>query len=408
MRDLSKDIASLQIQRSKGSENSSRKKKWIIAIAVLGVLAVIALAGQWLSSRLLRPIVMVGEVVTISPAQADVKLMASGYVVPQRHSIVASKQPGRLESVLVKEGDEVREGQLLAQLESADLRATLSEARAALASARARVLGTKATLAEARLQLGREKQLLGSGGSTQSTVDTAQSRFDLAEANLQAGNAEVEAAAARVANAEVALRNARITAPFSGRVVRKLAEAGEVMSALYQNTVGGIVELVDFNSLVVEADVSEGRIGAIKIGDPAEVTLDAFPSQRLRGVVSELRPTVDPQKATVLTRVKFVDPVPAVLPQMAAKVLFLNRALDEQKLKEPPKTVVPGSAVVEKGGSKQVFVLSEGRVHVTPIVLGDVIGDSIEVKQGPGPGTHVVLHPPSSLQDGDSVREKAG
>jgi RND family efflux transporter MFP subunit len=408
MRDLSKDIASLQIQRGKGSENSSRKKKWIIAIALLGLVAVIVLAGQWLSSRLLRPTVVVGELVAISPAQADVKLMASGYVVPQRHSIVASKQPGRLESVLVKEGEDVREGQLLAELESADLRATLSEARAALASARARVLGAKATLAEAKIQLGREKQLLGPGGSTQSTVDTAQSRFDVAEANLQAGNAEVEAAAARVANAEVALRNARITAPFSGRVVRKLAEAGEVMSALYQNTVGGIVELVDFNSLVVEADVSEGRIGAIKLGDPAEVTLDAFPNQRLRGVVSELRPTVDRQKATVLTRVKFVDPVPAVLPQMAAKVLFLNRALDEQKLKEPPKTVVPGSAVVEKGGSKQVFVLSEGRVHITPVVLGEVIGDSIVVKQGPGPGTRVVLHPPSSLQDGDSVREKAG
>jgi RND family efflux transporter MFP subunit len=270
------------------------------------------------------------------------------------------------------------------------------------------VLGAKSTLAEAKLQLGREKQLLGPGSSTQSMVDSAQSRFEVAEANLHAAEAEVEAAVARVENADVALRNARITAPFSGRVVRKLAEAGEVMSALYQNTVGGIVELVDFGSLVVEADVSEGRIGAIKLGDPAEVSLDAFPNQRLRGVVSELRPTVDRQKATVLTRVKFVDPVPGVLPQMAAKVLFLSRPLDQRQLKEPPKTVVPGSAVVERGGSKRVFVISEGRVHLTPILLGDAIGDALEVKQGPGPGARVVLHPPESLQDGDSVREKAG
>ena len=284
MRDLSKDIASLHIERSQGPRSS--RKKWLIAIAVLVAMGLIALAGRLLFSRLLRPTVAVGEVASVSPAQADVKLMASGYVVPQRHSIVASKQPGRLESVLVKEGDEVKERQLLAELESADLRASLSEARAALASARARVLGARATVAEAKIQLARERQLLGPGGSTQSTVDTAQSRFEVADASVRAAEAEVEAAQARIANAEVALKNARITAPFSGRVVRKLAEAGEVMSALYQTSGGGIVELVDFNSLVVEADVSEARIAAIKLGDPAEITLDAFPNRRLRGEVS--------------------------------------------------------------------------------------------------------------------------
>jgi len=404
MRDLSKDIASLRIERNQGPAKSSRKK-WLIAIAVLACLGLIALLGRLLLSRLLRPTVAVGEVVSVSPSQADVKLMASGYVVPQRHSIVASKQPGRLESVLVKEGDEVKEGQLLAELESADLRASLSEARAALASARARVLGARATLAEAKIQLARERQLLGPGGSTQANVDTAQSRFDVAEANVRAAEADVEAAQARIANAEVALKNTRITAPFSGRVVRKLAEAGEVMSALYQTTGGGIVELVDFKSLVVEADVSEGRIAAIKLGDPAEISLDAFPNRRLRGEVSELRPTVDRQKATVLTRVKFVDSVPGVLPQMAAKVLFLSKALNEQTLNQPPKTVVPTGAVVDKGGAKQVFVVSGGRAHLTPIVLGESVGDALEVKQGPGPGTRVVLHPPASLRDGDSIRE---
>jgi|GEM_PF-5313322 len=108
----------------------------------------------------------------------------------------------------------------------------------------------------------------------------------------------------------------------------------------------------------------------------------------------------------VLTRVKFVDPAPGVLPQMAAKVLFLNRALDEQKLKEPPKTVVPASAVIERGGAKNVFVLSEGRVHLTPVAVGERLGEALELKQGPVPGTKVVLQPPPSLGDGDAVKEK--
>src|SRR5262249_33518238 len=152
-------------------------------------------------------------------------------------------------------------------------------------------------------------------------LDTAQSRFEVAEATLKAAEAEVKSAAARYANAQVALKNTRIIAPFDGRVVRKLAEAGEVPTTVYQSSVNGIIELIDFSSLVVEADVSESRIGSIKLDDPAEITLDAFPNKRLRGQVSEIRPTVDRQKATVLTRVKFVDPVPEVLPQMAGKVL---------------------------------------------------------------------------------------
>jgi RND family efflux transporter MFP subunit len=407
MRDLSKDIASLHIER--GQQPKAPRKKWLIPAAVLLAVAAGALLAWKLAlPYFFRPTVGVGEIVTISPAQADVKLMASGYVVPQRHASLASKQPGRLEAVLVKEGDEVKEGQLLATLESADIRASYNEARAARSSARARVVSSKAALAEAKLQLDRDKHLAGRGAATQASVDTSQSRFDVAEATLLAAEAEVESAAARLANADVALKNTRITAPFTGRVVRKLAEVGEVPTALYQSAAGGILELVDFSSLVLEADVSESRIGSLKIGDPTEVTLDAFPKIRFRGTVSELRPTVDRQKATVLTRVKFVDPIPGVLPQMAGKVLFLNQALDEQKLKEPPKTVVPASALAERDGKRVVFVLSEGRVRLTPLVLGTTIGEAVEVKEGPVPGTKVVLYPSSSLRDGQSVREKSG
>jgi RND family efflux transporter MFP subunit len=407
MRDLSRDIASLHIER--GQPPRRPRKQWLIAGGLLLAAAAIGLLAWKLAlPSLFRPVVAVGEIVTISPAQAEVKLMASGYVVPQRHAAVASKQPGRLEAVLVKEGDEVREGQLLATLESADMRASLNEARAALASARARVASSRAALAETKLQLDRDKRLAGVGAATQSSLDTSRSRFDVAEASLLAAEAEVQSAAARIANAEVALKNTRITAPFSGRVVRKMAEAGEVPTGLYQSAAGGIVELVDFSSLVVEADVSENRIGLLKLGDPAEVTLDAFPKTRLRGEVSELRPTVDRQKATVLTRVKFIDPIPGVLPQMAAKVLFLSQALDEQKLKEPPKTVVPASAIAERDGKRVVFVLSEGRVHLALVVLGTTIGEAVEMKEGPAPGTKVVLHPSPSLRDGQSVREKTG
>jgi len=383
--------------------------RWLV-IGSLSVLAVgaIVVAARLAMGRLLKPVVSVAEVITLSPAQADVKVMASGYVVPLRHAVIASKLPGRLEKVVVREGENVEEGQLLATLESDDSRAAVNEAHAALATAQARAAGAKASLGDAKLQLDRERRLHQAGSSSAAALDAAQSRYDVAVAALQAAEAEVKTANARFANAQITLRNTRITAPFSGRVVHKLAEAGEVpTNALYQSSAGGIIELVDFASLVVEADVSESRIGALKLGGPAEITLDAFPNKRLRGEISEIRPTVDRQKATVLTRVKFVDPVADVLPQMAAKVLFLSRPLRETELNEPPKTVVPANAVLDRGAAKAVFVLSDGRVHLVPVVLGAAMGTSLELKQGPPPGTKVVLDPAGSLADGDAVKESS-
>lgn len=405
MRDLSREIESLRIERSEPPPRR-RPGKWTIGVLLLALAAIVFGVRQlWL--RLVRPVVALTEVALISPAQSEVKLIASGYVVPMRKAVVASKQPGRLEAVLVKEGDEVHQGQLLATLESGDLRAAVNDARAALVGARAKVAASRATLADTKVQLNREKRLLAPGASTQASVDSAQSRHDVAAATLAASEAEAESAAARLRNAEVALSNTRITAPFDGRVVRKIAEVGEVPTAIYQSSAGGVVEVVDFSSLVVEADVSENRMATVSVGEPAEIVLDAFPGQRFRGEVTELRPTVDRQKATVLTRVKFVDLVSGVFPQMAAKVSFLSRPLDPDKLKEPPKKVVPVSSVVMLGGARAIFLFSEGRVHATPVVLGEQLGEAVELKQGPPPGTRIVARPPPSLRDGDAVKEKS-
>lgn len=404
--DLSQDLASLRIERDRRPQARSRRKWLILLLALLGVAVLAVFAVRTASARLFKPVVSVGEVVALSPAQASVKVMASGYVVPQRKALVASKQPGRLEQVVVKEGQDVEAGQLLATMESDDVRASLNEARAALATAQAHTVGARASLADSKLQLGRETRLHQSGSSSTATVDSARSRFEVAEASLTAAEAEIQTAAARLANATVSLKNTRIVAPFAGRVVRKLAEAGEVPTGLYQSSAGGILELVDFSSLVVEADVSEGRIGSLKIGDPAEITLDAFPGKRMRGEVSEVRPTVDRQKATVLVRAKFLDPVPEVLPQMAGKVLILSKPLDLQELAQPLKTVVPASAVVDRGGGRAVFVLSEGNVHLVPVVVGDPVGSALELKQGPATGTRVVISPEASLRDGDAIKEK--
>lgn len=406
MSDMKAQLASLKIDR--GSPSDAPKNRWWIPLVVVLILGAVGFVGFGVAKeRLLKPVLTMTEVTLLSPAQADIKLVATGYVVPQRKALVAAKQIGRIKEMLVTEGQEVKAGAVLATIESDDLQAALSESRALLATADARTLGAKASLKDARTERDRQKQLRATETVGQAVVDQAEARVSVAEANVAAAEAEAYSARTRIQRAELGVANAKILAPFAGRVVRKLVEVGETPSMSTGGAVGsqGVVELVDFGSLVVEADVSEAKVGQIAVGAPAEITLDAYTGKRFRGEVTEIRPTVDRQKATVLVRVKFADTVEGVLPQMAARVSFLAKALDQQKLAEPAKLVVPQSAIVQRGGAPNVFVFRDGRVRLQNVTTGETLGASVELKQGPPPGTRVVNNPTSQLEDGVEVKE---
>lgn len=105
-------------------------------------------------------------------------------------------------------------------------------------------------------------------------------------------------------------------------------------------------------------------------------------------------------------KVAFVDPVEGVLPEMAARVGFLSRAVDAAAIKEPPEIVLPSAELAERGGSKVVFVVDNGRVRVAPVTLGPAFGDGFELKDGPAPGTRLVKSPPAALADGQAIKER--
>jgi hypothetical protein len=170
-------------------------------------------------------------------------------------------------------------------------------------------------------------------------------------------------------------------------------------------TTTGVIELADFNSLVVETDVPEGRLHMVRIGSPCEIVLDAYPTRRYRGEAIEIMPRVNRAKASVGVKVKFIDATEGVLPDMSARVSFLAKALDAEQMKEKAKTIVPGAAVVERSGAKMVFVVDGDRVRLTPVKLRAAFGDGFELEQGPAPGTKVVKSPPDVLQDGNKIKE---
>jgi multidrug efflux pump subunit AcrA (membrane-fusion protein) len=144
----------------------------------------------------------------------------------------------------------------------------------------------------------------------------------------------------------------------------------------------------------------------VKVGGPAEIVLDAYPGKRYRGETAEISRKVNRAKATVEVKVKFVDDMSNVLPDMAARVSFLTEAIDQAKLQEPPKLVVPSSALTDRDGAKVVFVIKDGVAHQEAVALGPALGNGFELKQGPPAGTKLVQNPPRDMKDGQKVKEK--
>jgi RND family efflux transporter MFP subunit len=133
-----------------------------------------------------------------------------------------------------------------------------------------------------------------------------------------------------------------------------------------------------------------------------EIQLDALPDQRFRGEVSRIVPTVDRAKATVLVKVRFIERDERVLPDMSAKVTFLERDLDESE--RQARTSVPPSALVMRGGETAVFVVEGDHVRRTRVETGATLGDVVEVKSGVKPGEKIVLRPAEDLADGAEVK----
>lgn len=390
------DLSKLRIQHEEEAKPSS-SSGWIKRIVFLLILVALAATGYYLYSGPLKPAaeVELAAVAAVYPSQANSVLTASGYVVAQRKADVASKATGRLEHLDVEEGTMVKKGQVLARLESRDVEAALNQARADLAVA-------KATLWESKTDVDRKKSLVD-----QELV--SKSEYDLAEAQYKRAVASVESAEARVRSAEIEVENTFVRAPFDGTVLTKNADVGEIVAPFASgNSRGTVVSMADMDSLQVEADVSESNLERVKVRQPCEITLDAFPEKRYRGEVHMIVPTADRAKATVLTKVRFMDQDDRVLPEMSAKVTFLTEAITESQINAKPKITVNPNAVVDRGGKKVAFVFKDGTVSEVNVVTGGMVGSAVEVVQGLSSGDQVVLSPPANLKSGMKVKEKKG
>ena len=338
------------------------------------------------------------------PSQSFTVLNATGYVVAQRKAAVASKATGRLVWLGVQEGSRVRKDDVIARLEDLDVKATREQAAANVQLARANLEQGQAEQKDAEVALKRSQGLLAQGFVSQASHDIAVARLNKSTAQIASLQAAIAAAVANLRGAQVGVEQTLIRAPFDGVVLTKAANVGDIVTPFSSalDSKGAVVTMADMTTLEVEADVSESSLSKVHIGQPVEIQLDALPDKRFRGEVSRTVPTVDRAKATVMTKIRFLDPDERILPEMSAKAAFLTKEVGDTE--RTARAALNPAAITSRGGREVVFVLKDGKVAEVPIETGAKIGDLVEIRRGPQPGDKVVLRPPEKLRDGAAIK----
>ena len=383
------DLSALRIDRSEPPASSGRGRlPWILVVLVL-VLAIAAFAWMRLAPRAIEVSVGTAEA-SGGGSVSGAGISANGYVVARTKASVSSKVLGRLSWIGVTEGARVQRGQVLARIENADYQAAVNAARANEAQ-------FEAQLGQARRELQRAQALRKENVVSDADLEAAQTKLDVLLAQLNSARSQAKLS-------EANLDNTRVVAPFSGTILRKDAEVGEIVAP---SSAGGgltrtaIVTMADLQTLEVEVDVNEAYIAQVTNGQAARITLDAYPDTSFAGTVRQVVPTADRQKATVLVKVAIDDKDPRILPEMGARVDFVPEGQTVAQAAAPRKVYVPKAALV---GGGRVWIVADGKAKSQSVTTGVQDGARVEVKVGLAGDEVVIVSPPEGLKDGAPVR----
>ncbi len=447
------EIKNLRIDRSKKAvpEGGSPWARRFIVIGIL--LFVLAGVGRFVYGYLNdAPEVAVYRVksssssTSASGAGQTVILNATGYIVAHHKIQVASKVVGRVLWIGVEKGDRVKEGQVIVRLEDDEYKAQLQQAVGQLrtlearleeltngsrpeeiATARANVDQAKADLANAEITLKRTQELVREKVSAQQVLDDAEGRvnslrarvnslektFELVKIGprretIDALRGQILEAKGRVAFYESTLSNTLIKAPVTGTVLERNVEKGEFVTTGFvgdKGAKGYVVSLADLTDLQVELDINQNDFARLDRKQKGTITTDAYPDRKYNGMISEIAPEANRQKATVQVKVRVLQPDDFLRPDMNASVAFYEEAKDvsgASPVAAKPVVYVPTAAV----RNDAVFIVLGGKVIRRAVRVTGNTSEGMRVEEGLIGGEDLVLNPPADLKDGAKVKAK--
>jgi HlyD family secretion protein len=444
------DLQSLRIDHSMrdgGGEPPAWSRRFILGgIAVVVLLGLAALAYRMFAAD--APEVEVARATAESNDVAgSTVLSASGYVVAHHKISVNSKVTGRVAWIGVEKGDKVKEGQVLVRLEDQEFRAQYEQARGAVESAKARLAElehgsrpeeiqqaehnlseARATAVNDKTNLDRTRNLFFQGVVSKQALDDATARYDASQQRvhsleqsfrlaqigprseqIQRARGDLLQAEGQMAFAKSQLDATVIRAPVSGTILERTAEKGELVTAQFASGAeggprGSVVALADLSDIQVELDIAQDDFAKLAPKQAATVVLDAFKDRPYKGVIAEMSPEANRQKATVQVKVQILNPDSYLRPEMNATVQF---QAGEEKSAGPKQAriLVPTAALRDKDGAKFVLIAFNGKalrrdVHVLGQRSGGYLVDSLVG------GENVITSAPADLRDGQKIRIK--
>lgn len=380
-------------------------------MAAGGLLVVAALA--WFIGRGEATEVAVAPARVIPAASGGASVLdATGYVTARRQATVSAKITGKVRTVLIEEGQVVKEGEILATLDDSETRADAALRQAQVAAARAGLAEIRSALANAERELVRQRELEARKLTSVVALDTARTQAEALRARLASQESQVKVAEEGLDVARVQLDNTIVRAPFAGVVTVKAAQPGEMISPISAGGGSirtGIGTIVDMDSLEIQVDVSEAYINRVQAGQPVEAVLNAYPDWRIPAEVIAIVPTADRSKATVKVRIALHAKDPRIVPEMGVRVAFLEeqqQATASAAVAPSRGVLVPPAAIRQDAGADVVYVMVDGRAELRVVTLGGTQGDARQVLRGVAGGEAVIVDPPESLKDGDPVKAK--
>ena len=393
-------------------------KKPLIVIGALVVLALVV----WASLRDTGPRGTEVEVQAAELRTVSSRVKATGEITPETRVDISAKVVGEIINLPVVEGQEVRSGQLLLDIERDLYESARNQARAAVRQAEVSVRRQEVQLADARRNMRRTKELIADGLVSQEALDAAQLALDTADVELEAQQHAVEQYRSAFQRTEDDLARTTIRSPMDGTVIQLNAEQGETVVPGSTNLPGSVIMTVaDMSVLLAEVEVSEVDVVNVSLGQEAEVKVDALGTEPQKGRVVEIATSGrrDPMQGTIRFRVKVAleDPDPALRPAMTAKVDILTATSDEA-ITAPIQSVVKrtlddegeevkGTAAKGIEESDVVYIVADGEAAVLAVETG--ISDElyVEIIDGLADGQEVIIGPYRTLKNmhaGDAVK----
>lgn len=338
-----------------------------------------------------------GRTVSVDMARAEVgqvreTLVLTGALKPKEMVDVTAKATGRLEKTHFRIGDTVKLGDLVAELEDSELEQRVRRAEAAIAVNSASVAQREAELGNVKANLERASQLFNEGLMAPQEYDQQKTSLAMVEAQVQLAEAQKQQSEAELRELKIQLEQTKIYAPMNGVVAVRYLDEGAVVSPSQP-----IVRIVSLSTMVSQGNVPERNVGKLRVGNIAEVRVDAIPDQVFRGRVSRISPVLDAATRSALIEIDIANPQRALKAEMFARI-----NLDLGTMREA--TLIPRDGLVYRGQQPGVYVVEQENVPVfRPIETGMTRENQVEVLANLEPGTEIVGRGATMLRDGDKI-----